>query len=31
MVQGKPHYLGQPGVVAEIRAILLAALRSAVS
>lgn len=30
MVQGNPHYLGQPGVVAEIRAILLAALRSAV-
>ncbi|HRN61418.1 MAG TPA: high frequency lysogenization protein HflD [Luteimonas sp.] len=30
MVQGNPHYLGQAGVVAEIRAILLAALRSAV-
>jgi len=30
MVQGNPHYLGQPGVVAEIRAILLAAVRSAV-
>lgn len=30
MVQGNPHYLGQPGVVAEIRAILLAAMRSAV-
>ncbi|MFC7300179.1 high frequency lysogenization protein HflD [Cognatiluteimonas weifangensis] len=30
MVQGNPHYLGQPGVVAEIRAVLLAALRSAV-
>ena len=30
MVQGNPHYLGQPGVVAEIRALLLAALRSAV-
>lgn len=30
LVQGNPHYLGQPGVVAEIRALLLAALRSAV-
>lgn len=30
LVQGNPHYLGQPGVVAEIRAVLLAALRSAV-
>ena len=30
MVQGNPHYLAQPGVVAEIRAILLAAVRSAV-
>jgi high frequency lysogenization protein len=30
MVQGNPHYLGQPSVVAEIRAILLAAVRSAV-
>jgi len=30
MVQGNPHYLGQAGVVAEIRAILLSALRSAV-
>jgi len=30
MVQGNPHYLGQPNVVAEIRAVLLAALRSAV-
>jgi len=30
MVQGNPHYLGQPGVVAEIRAILLASVRSAV-
>ena len=30
MVQGNPHYLGQTGVVAEIRALLLAALRSAV-
>lgn len=30
MVQGNPHYLGQPHVVAEIRSILLAALRSAV-
>ena len=29
MVQGNPHYLGQAGVVAEIRALLLAALRSA--
>ncbi|MFP5374637.1 MAG: high frequency lysogenization protein HflD [Gammaproteobacteria bacterium] len=30
MVQGNPHYLGQATVVAEIRAVLLAALRSAV-
>ncbi|MCL7713862.1 high frequency lysogenization protein HflD [Stenotrophomonas mori] len=30
MVQGNPHYLGQTGVVAEIRALLLAAVRSAV-
>jgi len=30
MVQGNPHYLGQADIVAEIRAILLAALRSAV-
>ena len=30
MVQGNPHYLGQAGVVAEIRALLLAGLRSAV-
>ncbi|MCC7096654.1 MAG: high frequency lysogenization protein HflD [Thermomonas sp.] len=30
MVQGNPHYLGQIDVVAEIRALLLAALRSAV-
>ena len=30
MVQGNPHYLGQAGVVAEIRATLLAALRAAV-
>jgi len=30
MVQGNPHYLGQAPLVAEIRAILLAALRSAV-
>ena len=30
MVQGNPQYLGQAGVVAEIRALLLAALRSAV-
>ncbi|WCE03763.1 high frequency lysogenization protein HflD [Pseudoxanthomonas sp. JBR18] len=30
MIQGNPHYLGQPGVVSEIRAILLAAVRAAV-
>ena len=30
MVQGNPHYLAQTDVVAEIRAVLLAALRSAV-
>jgi high frequency lysogenization protein len=30
MVQGNPVYLAQPPVVAEIRAILLCALRSAV-
>ena len=30
MVQGNQHYLGQAGVVAEIRALLLAALRAAV-
>lgn len=30
MVQGNPHYLAQADVVAEIRATLLAALRSAV-
>lgn len=30
LVQGNPHYLGQAAVVAEIRAVLLAALRSAV-
>lgn len=30
MVQGAPHYLGQASVVAEIRALLLAAVRSAV-
>lgn len=30
MVQGNPHYLGQNGVVTEIRALLLAAVRSAV-
>jgi high frequency lysogenization protein len=30
MVQGNPVYLAQPGVVAEVRAALLAALRSAV-
>lgn len=30
MVQGAPHYLGQANVVAEIRALLLAAVRAAV-
>ncbi|WP_166207271.1 lysogenization protein HflD [Cognatiluteimonas telluris] len=30
LVKGNPHYLGQAAVVAEIRAVLLAALRSAV-
>jgi high frequency lysogenization protein len=30
MVQGNPHYLGQAGVVSEIRALLLSAVRSAV-
>jgi high frequency lysogenization protein len=30
LVQGNPHYLGQPGVVAEVRALLLAGVRSAV-
>lgn len=30
LVQGNPHYLGQPGVVAEVRAVLLSAVRSAV-
>lgn len=30
LVQGNPHYLGQPSVVAEVRAVLLAAIRSAV-
>ncbi|HEY4556329.1 MAG TPA: lysogenization regulator HflD [Lysobacter sp.] len=30
LVQGNPHYLGQPAVVAEVRAVLLAAIRSAV-
>ena len=30
LVQGNPHYLGQPSVVAEVRAVLLAAVRSAV-
>lgn len=30
MVQGNPHYLGQADVVSEIRAVLLASLRSAV-
>lgn len=30
LVQGNPHYLGQATVVAEVRAVLLAAMRSAV-
>lgn len=30
LVQGNPHYLGQAQVVAEVRAVLLAAMRSAV-
>ncbi|WP_305805170.1 high frequency lysogenization protein HflD [Stenotrophomonas sp. YIM B06876] len=30
MIQGNPHYLGQAGVVSEIRALLLAAVRAAV-
>lgn len=30
LVRGNPHYLGQPAVVAEVRAVLLAAVRSAV-
>ncbi len=30
MVQGNPHYLGQNDIVSEIRAVLLAAVRSAV-
>jgi len=30
LVQGNPHYLGQTGVVAEVRATLLAAVRAAV-
>ena len=30
MVQGNPHYLGQADIVSEIRAVLLASLRSAV-
>ena len=30
MVQGNPHYLGQAAVVSEVRALLLAAVRSAV-
>ena len=30
MVQGNPVYLGQPAVVGEVRATLLAALRAAV-
>lgn len=29
LVQGNPHYLGQAGVVADVRALLLAAVRSA--
>ncbi len=29
LVQGNPHYLAQPAVVAEVRAVLLAAVRSA--
>lgn len=29
MVQGNPHYLGQADVVSEIRAVLMAAIRSA--
>ena len=29
-MQGNPHYLGQAAVVAEVRAVLLAAVRSAV-
>jgi high frequency lysogenization protein len=30
LVQGNPHYLGQAPVVAEVRAVLLSAVRSAV-
>ncbi len=30
LVQGNPHYLGQASVVAEVRAVLLAAVRAAV-
>lgn len=30
LVQGNPHYLGQASVVAEVRAVLLASVRSAV-
>lgn len=30
LVQGNPHYLGQADIVAEIRAVLLSSLRSAV-
>lgn len=30
LVQGNPHYLGQSAVVAEVRAVLLSAVRSAV-
>lgn len=30
MVQGNPHYLGQADIVSEIRAVLMAALRSTV-
>lgn len=30
LVQGNPHYLGQAAVVSEVRAVLLAAIRSAV-
>ena len=30
LVQGNPHYLGQATVVAEVRAVLLAAVRAAV-
>ncbi len=30
LVQGNPHYLGQPTVVAEVRAVLLSAVRSGV-